>query len=99
MAGSALAWASSPRHDRKCLLSLVCHPRQDRRGNVGPIAPRQAARLDFIVKNVASRDFSLVVLILSLFNLLGIFLWFAAIGSNLFWMTTAWLTRSPAVRA
>jgi len=24
---------------------------------------------------------------------------FAAIGSNLFWMTTAWLTRSPAVRA
>jgi len=61
--------------------------------------PVQAARLDFIVKNVASRDFSLVVLILSLFNLLGIFLWFAAIGSNLFWMTTAWLTRSPAVRA
>ena len=61
--------------------------------------PVQAARLDFIVKNVASRDFSLVVLIFSLFNLLGIFLWFAAIGSNLFWMTTAWLTRSPAVRA
>jgi phosphatidylglycerophosphate synthase len=65
----------------------------------GSSQPVQAARLDFIVKNVASRDFSLVVLIFSLFNLLGIFLWFAAIGSNLFWMTTAWLTRSPAVRA
>lgn len=63
------------------------------------ITEKSTVSRDFIVKNVANRDFSIVVILFSLLNLLGIFLWFAAIGSNMFWMITAWLTRSPAIRA
>lgn len=61
--------------------------------------PVQAARSEFIVKNVVSRDFSIVVLLFALLNLLNVFLWLAAIGSNVFWMMTAWITRSPSIRA
>lgn len=58
----------------------------------------QIARSEFIIKQMVSRDFSIVVLFFALMNLLGMFLWLAAIGSNVFWMTTAWITRSPSLR-
>jgi hypothetical protein len=59
----------------------------------------QVARSEFMVKNMVSRDFSIVVLLFALLNLLSVFLWLAAIGSNVFWMMTAWITRSPSIRA
>ncbi|WP_447984537.1 CDP-alcohol phosphatidyltransferase family protein [Nitrospira sp. Nam74] len=59
----------------------------------------QAARSEFMVKNMVSRDFSIIVLLFALLNLLSAFLWLAAIGSNVFWMMTAWVTRSPSIRA
>ena len=61
--------------------------------------PIHAARSEFIVKHMVSRDFSIIVLFFALVNLLGVFLWLAAIGSNVFWMMTAWITRSPSLRA
>jgi len=59
--------------------------------------PTQAARSDFILKNVVSRDFSVVLLIFALFDALEWFLWLAAIGSNIFWVLLAWITRSSIV--
>jgi 1L-myo-inositol 1-phosphate cytidylyltransferase / CDP-L-myo-inositol myo-inositolphosphotransferase len=56
------------------------------------------ARSEFIVKHLANRDFSVVVLAFSLLNSLGLFLWLAAIGSNVFWVYTAWATRSSTAR-
>lgn len=70
--------------------------RDIRQGGINPI---QVARSEFIVKQIVSRDFSIVVLFFALVNLLGAFLWLAAIGSNVFWMMTAWITRSPSLRA
>ncbi|MEP6887436.1 MAG: CDP-alcohol phosphatidyltransferase family protein [Nitrospirales bacterium] len=61
--------------------------------------PVQAVRSEFIFKNIVSRDFSIVVLFFALLNLLNVFLWIAVIGSNVFWMMTAWITRSPSIRA
>ena len=61
--------------------------------------PTGPARSEFIVKHMASRDFSIVVLFFAFGNLLSVFLWLAAIGSNIFWMLTAWITRSPSLRA
>ncbi len=60
--------------------------------------PTQAARMEFILKHVASRDFSVLVLLLALLDWLGWFLWLAAIGSNVFWIMTAWVSR-PATTA
>ena len=65
----------------------------------GWINPVQAARSEFIVKIMVSRDFSIVVLLFALLNLVSVFLSIAAIGSNVFWMMTAWITRSPSIRA
>jgi len=62
--------------------------------------PAQAARADFILKNMASRDFSLVLLFFALVGGLEWFLWLAAIGVNVFWIVMAWVTRpSILVRA
>jgi 1L-myo-inositol 1-phosphate cytidylyltransferase / CDP-L-myo-inositol myo-inositolphosphotransferase len=62
--------------------------------------PAQAARADFFLKNMASRDFSLVLLFFALVGKLEWFLWLAAIGSNIFWVVLAWVTRpSLLVRA
>ena len=59
---------------------------------------KDAALLKFVLKNLASRDFTVAVLILALLGMMEWFLWFTAIGSNAFWMVTAYLTRpsSPA---
>ena len=59
-------------------------------------SPRQAAGGDFILKNVANRDFTVAVLIFALLDMLEWFLWLAAIGSHVFWIVGAWLTRSPS---
>ncbi len=59
--------------------------------------PVQAAWSDFIMRNVASRDFSVVVLMFALFDKLPWFLWMAAIGSTVFWMLLLWVTRPSAV--
>ena len=81
-------------------LSLWCVARmKDLDARHGWTNPIHAARSEFIVKHMVSRDFSIVVLFFALVNLLGVFLWLAAIGSNVFWMMTAWITRSPSLRA
>ncbi|HKN86159.1 MAG TPA: CDP-alcohol phosphatidyltransferase family protein [Nitrospiraceae bacterium] len=72
---------------------------KERDARQGWASPVQAERSAFIVKNMASRDFSIVVLLFAVLNLLNVFLWLAAIGSNVFWMMTAWITRSPSLRA
>ncbi len=46
--------------------------------------PRHAAWSEFMLKNVASRDFSVVVLLFALVGRLEWFLWIAAIGSMVF---------------
>jgi phosphatidylglycerophosphate synthase len=55
----------------------------------------QAARSNFILKHVASRDFSVVILAFALLDRLDWFLWLAAIGTNAFWIMMAWMTRRP----
>ncbi|MBI4402248.1 MAG: CDP-alcohol phosphatidyltransferase family protein [Nitrospirae bacterium] len=59
--------------------------------------PAQAVRAEFILKNMASRDFSVVLLLFALFGGLQWFLWLAAIGSNAFWVMMAWVLR-PAMK-
>ncbi len=60
--------------------------------------PKQAAWSDFILKNVASRDFSVVVFLFALFDKLDWFLWMAALGSTVFWLMMVWVIR-PSARA
>jgi len=60
-------------------------------------SPAQAVRVDFILKNMASRDFSVVLLFFAVIGQLDWFLWLAAIGGNLFWMLLAWTTRPATV--
>ena len=63
---------------------------RDRRARNTPV---QAGWADFMLKNMASRDFSVVLLIFALVDGLKWFLWLAAIGSNVFWVILAWVTR------
>jgi phosphatidylglycerophosphate synthase len=73
-------------------LSLVVVLRADaRRVRQQFAGPVQAARVNLILKNAASRDFSVVVLAFAVLNLLPGFLWLAAVGSNVFWLVTAWV--------
>lgn len=60
--------------------------------------PKQAAWSDFILKNVASRDFSVVVFLFALLDKLDWFLWIAALGSTVFWSLMVWVIR-PSARA
>ncbi|HKY73298.1 MAG TPA: CDP-alcohol phosphatidyltransferase family protein [Nitrospira sp.] len=59
--------------------------------------PLNAAWSDFMLKNVASRDFSIVVLLFALFGALEVFLWLAAIGSMAFAGIMIWVVRPTAV--
>jgi phosphatidylglycerophosphate synthase len=59
--------------------------------------PAQAARVDFVLRNKASRDFSVVLLVFAVIGQLSWFLWLAAIGANLFWVLLAWVTRPSTV--
>jgi 1L-myo-inositol 1-phosphate cytidylyltransferase / CDP-L-myo-inositol myo-inositolphosphotransferase len=61
--------------------------------------PLHAAWSDFMLKNVASRDFSVVVLLFALFGKLEVFLWLAAVGSVAFAGVMVWVVRPTAVRS
>ncbi len=58
--------------------------------------PVQAAWSDFMLKNVASRDFSVVVFIFAVIGKLDWFLWMAAIGSVVFSLLMLWVVRPSA---
>ena len=53
-----------------------------------------ASHSDVLMHSVANRDFSVVILLFALLDGLAVFLWLAAIGSNLFWIYTAWISRT-----
>jgi 1L-myo-inositol 1-phosphate cytidylyltransferase / CDP-L-myo-inositol myo-inositolphosphotransferase len=59
--------------------------------------PLHAAWSDFMLKNVASRDFSVVVLLFALLGKLEAFLWLAALGSLAFAGVMVWITRPAAL--
>ncbi|HSA60907.1 MAG TPA: CDP-alcohol phosphatidyltransferase family protein [Nitrospiraceae bacterium] len=59
--------------------------------------PINAAWSDFMLKNVASRDFSVIVLIFALLGRLDWFLWMAAAGSLVFAGVMLWVIRPSAV--
>ena len=56
-----------------------------------------AAWSDFMLKNVASRDFSVVVFLFAFFGKLELFLGIAAIGSMIFALVMVWVIRPSAV--
>ena len=58
--------------------------------------PAQAAWSDFMLKNVASRDFSVIVLIFAVIGKLEWFLGLAAIGSVVFSLLMLWVIRPSA---
>ena len=58
--------------------------------------PKQAAWSEFILKNVASRDFSVLVFLFALLDKLDWFLWMAAFGSTVFWLLMVWVLRPSA---
>lgn len=60
-------------------------------------SPRQAARVEFILKNMASRDFSVLLLLFAVIGKLSWFLWMTAIGANFFWIMLAWTTRPSTI--
>jgi len=64
----------------------------------GWVSPVEAGWSDFILKNVASRDFSVVILLFAMLDKLHWFLWMAAVGSTLFWLLMVWVIR-PSARA
>lgn len=59
--------------------------------------PVNAAWSDFMLQNVASRDFSVIVLIVAMLGKLDWFLWMAAAGSLVFACIMLWVTRQSAV--
>jgi phosphatidylglycerophosphate synthase len=61
--------------------------------------PLHAAWSEFMLRNLASRDFSVVVLLFAVFGELEAFLWLAAIGSVAFAGVMAWIIRPGAVTA
>jgi phosphatidylglycerophosphate synthase len=61
--------------------------------------PVQATWADLILKNVASRDFSVIVLIFAVLGKLDWFLWMAAIGSVVFSILMLWVIRPSACLA
>jgi phosphatidylglycerophosphate synthase len=58
--------------------------------------PVQAAWSDFMLKNVASRDFSVIVLTFAVLGKLDWFLWMAATGSVVFLLLMLWVIRPSA---
>ncbi len=77
------------------LISLLLVARAKRiRERGGWRTPEQAARVEFILKNMASRDFSVALLAFALAGLLPWFLWLTAIGANVFWVMLAWVSRT-----
>jgi 1L-myo-inositol 1-phosphate cytidylyltransferase / CDP-L-myo-inositol myo-inositolphosphotransferase len=58
--------------------------------------PVQAAWSEFLLKNVASRDFSVIVLMFAVIGKLEWFLWIAAVGSMVFSLMMLWVIRPSA---
>jgi phosphatidylglycerophosphate synthase len=58
--------------------------------------PVHAAWSEFMLKNVASRDFSVIVLIAALLGKLDWFLWMASAGSLVFTALMLWVIRPSA---
>ncbi|HEX7767281.1 MAG TPA: hypothetical protein VF443_11240, partial [Nitrospira sp.] len=58
--------------------------------------PVHAAWSEFMLKNVASRDFSVIVLIAALLGKLDWFLWMASAGSLVFSALMLWVIRPSA---
>ncbi len=76
------------------LLSVIIVRRAAARRRRGARStPGQAAGTNFLLKHVANRDFSVAVLIFALLGMLEWFLWLTAVGSHVFWIAGAWLTR------
>lgn len=59
--------------------------------------PGHAAWSDFMLKNVASRDFSVIVLLFAVLDKLDWFLWIAAGGSVVFAFVLLWVIRPSAI--
>ena len=59
--------------------------------------PERATPVEFILKNMASRDFSVLLLLFALVGKLPWFLWLTAIGANAFWIMLAWTTRPSTI--
>jgi len=59
--------------------------------------PVQSAWSEFMLKNVASRDFSVIVLIAALLGKLDWFLWMASAGSLVFAVLMLWVIRPSAI--
>ncbi|HEU4685231.1 MAG TPA: CDP-alcohol phosphatidyltransferase family protein [Nitrospira sp.] len=70
---------------------------QKLRQNGGWKTPVEAAWSDFMLKNIASRDFTVVVLLFALLGKLDLFLWIAAAGSLVFSGVMLWVVRPSAV--
>lgn len=56
------------------------------------------SRLQALIDGATNRDFSVLVLVLSVVDRLGWFLWAAAVGSHAFWLTALWLQRDGGKR-
>jgi phosphatidylglycerophosphate synthase len=50
----------------------------------------EKTKLEFLLRNIANRDFSVVVLLFACFDILGWFLWIVAIGIWVFVVTMGW---------
>lgn len=61
--------------------------------------PEHAAWADFMLKNVASRDFSVFLVLFAVFSMLHWFLLFAAFGALIFAGVMVWVVRPSAVTA
>ncbi len=57
------------------------------------ISPAQRTRLEFILGNVANRDFSVVVLLFACLGFLPWFLWMSALGGTFFSLMMGWTLR------
>jgi len=105
---AAIAWAQYASHGEWLSLALglcavagvagsqwlVDRARRLRRS--GWSQPDQAGRSNALLSHIANRDFSLVLLAFAVTNTLDWFLRLAAIGSNIFWVLLAWITRPSA---
>jgi len=59
--------------------------------------PVHTAWSDFMLKNVASRDFSVIVLLFAFFDRLDWFLWMAVVGSMGFVAAMLWVLRPSTI--
>ena len=57
------------------------------------LSQSQRTRIDFVLINVANRDFSVIVLLCAFVDVLAWFLWLASFGACFFALTMAWILR------